>query len=358
MSNILNEYLASAGVHMNLTAVDSLTIALSLLLMFSAKRILSWLRPGSNLSARAAMMRTLNFLIICAVILNAWLFIETDWAARITNSLIIIYFAVLGTQTLNFLIRKRFGRASSVSDKTTFYDTYASRGLSLITTVAVATIVLVSCLRILGLNSLLEAGGAIGIIGLILAMTQASWAPDIISGLIILNSKFCEDGDVIQFDLNGERITATVFKTKIFHTEVLDLMNNHRIMIRNAKLRDCGVQNLSRFASARGLREVLYFNIDYQHSEDEVTNMITRAFAKIDESEDAREEQFEPEVRVQETGDFAIKWAVYYYIKDVKRVLTIRQLFRSYIFAEAVRSNISLATPVLQQNDIRHRQES
>ena len=198
----------------------------------------------------------------------------------------------------------------------------------------------------------LEAGGALGIIGLFLAMTQASWAPDVISGLIILNSRLCEEGDVIQFNMDGSTVVASIFKTKLFHTECLDLANNHRLMIRNAKLRDHGLQNLSRFASAKGLRECILFNIDYQHSQEEVTAMMERAFSEIDKAEDVREEQYEPEIFVHDTGDYAVTWAVYYYIKDIKRLLRIKQIFRSYVLAEAERSNISLSTPILQVNTI------
>ncbi len=342
--------LSSVGIPLLLSNVDVLTIIASLILFFAARPICNWLRPGSELGARVHMMRVLNFLIIAAVLLKAWVLPSSDLPAQITNSLIVIYFSVIVAQIVNFVIRRRFGKPKTINDKTTFSDTYASRGLSLIATATVAIIALVTCLRLVGLDSLLETGGAIGIIGLILAMTQASWAPDIISGLIILNSRFCEDGDVIQFNMDGKNIIASVFKTKIFHTEVLDIANNHRIMVRNAKLRDYGVQNLSRFASARGLREVLYFNIDYQHSEDEVGDMIARAFSKLDEAESAREEQYAPEIRVHETGDYAVTWAIYYYIKDVRKVLSIRQLCRSYILAEANRSGISLATPILQQS--------
>ncbi|MBT8114419.1 MAG: mechanosensitive ion channel, partial [Arenicella sp.] len=194
--------------------------------------------------------------------------------------------------------------------------------------------------------------GALGIIGLFLAMTQASWAPDMISGLIILNSRLCEEGDVIQFNMDGTWITGSVFRTKLFHTEILDLTNNHRLMVRNAKLRDYGVQNLSRFASARGLRERLLFNIDYRHDENEVVDMIERAFTEFDKSDGSREEQYEHEIMVYDTGDYAVTWAVYYYIKDVKKLLKIRQVFRSYILAEAKRSQISLATPSLQNNRV------
>lgn len=355
MHELLNEIFASFGLAVSFDPIDLLTITASLILLFAAKPISRWLRPGADLGARISMMRLLNFCIIFAVIIKVLWLRDSDALARITNSLIVIYFAVLLAQIINFIVRRRFGKARTANEKVTFSDTYASRGLSLIATLTIAVIALVSCLRILGLDSLLEAGGAIGIIGLILAMTQASWAPDIISGLIILNSRFCEDGDVIQFNMDGTLVTASVFKTKIFHTEVLDLANNHRIMVRNAKLRDYGVQNLSRFASARGLREVLLFNIDYQHTEAEVSAMFHRAFEKIDTSESVREEQYAPEIRVHDTGDYAVTWAVYYYLKDVRNLLGVRQIFRAYILAESQRSNISLATPMLHENSVSSR---
>jgi small-conductance mechanosensitive channel len=219
-------------------------------------------------------------------------------------------------------------------------------------------VAIVSCMRILGLNSLLETGGAVGIIGLFLALTQASWAPDIISGLIILNSRMAEEGDVVQFNMGSGNIVASIFKTKVFHTEFLDLANNHRLMVRNAKLRDYGIQNLSRFASAKGLRECLVFNIDYAHSELEVTEMMNRAFAEIDKNEDSREQQFDHEVMVLDTGDHAVTWAVYSYIKNVKQLLKIKQVFRAHILAESMRSNISLATPSVHINEVLLKQQS
>lgn len=333
-------------------AIDTITISISVLLFFTATPICRWLNNDDNLSARISMMRILNFMIILAVVANVIFQPENHWATNVAQSLMVIYFAFLFAQIINFFIRRRFGKIRTHKGKTTISDTYSSRGLSLIVTVIVSIIAIISCLRLMGLNSLLEAGGALGVMGLVLAMTQASWAPDIISGLIILNSRFCEDGDVIQFNMDGKEIIASIFKTKLFHTECLDLANNHRVMVRNAKLREYGLQNLSRFASARGLREVLLFNIDYRHTEAEVSAMINRAFVEIDAAEGVREEQHDPEIRVCSTGDYAVTWGVYYYIKDVRKLLSIRQLFRSYILAEATKSNISLATPILQNNHV------
>ena len=332
--------------------VDLFTIGASLLLFIAAKPICTWLHNNEGVNSRVSMMSSLNFAVILAIIARALILPDNEWLIKITQVLIVLYFTMLITQVINFFIRRRFGKKRTSKDEVSIADTYSSRGLSIFVTVVTTLIALVSCLRILGFDSILEAGGALGIIGLFLAMTQASWAPDIISGLIILNSRLCEEGDVVQLTMDGKQITASIFRTKLFHTECLDLANNHRLMIRNAKLRDQGLQNLSRFASAKGLREVLFFNIDYQHTEEEVSAMILGAFSKVDTAEGIREDQYAPEIFVYETGDYAVTWAVFYYIKDVKRLLSIKHTIRSYILKESNACNISLSTPILQNNSV------
>lgn len=337
---------------------DITIICISALLLLAAKPICAWLNNASTqderIKTRSRLMRSLNIFIILAIIARTILHsqIEHLWLGKAIQVLIILYFAMLFAQICTFLIRKRFGKIRQVQDKPRIAETYSSRGLSLFVTSLISIIALVTSLKVLGLNSWLETGGVLGIIGLFLAITQAAWAPDIMSGLIILHSRLCEEGDVVQFNQDGRDIVASVFKTKLFHTEFLDIATNHRLMMRNAKLRDVALHNLSRFASARGLRECLLFNIDYKHKENEVRAMFKRAFATLDETREVREEQYKPGIYVYDTGDYAVTWAIYYFTKDVKNIFLNRQLIRSAILAESHNSNISLSTPVLQTANV------
>jgi len=170
----------------------------------------------------------------------------------------------------------------------------------------------VSIIRVLGFDSLLEAGGAIGIVGVFLALTQNAWAPDMFSGLIILNSGMVEVGAVIEFS-EGEKTLGVVYKTKVFHTEILNLINNHRIMIKNSRLR-----------------------------EQTVRQMFQQAFEIAVKKDNA-------DIEVQysiEIGDHAVEWSVYYYTKKVKTIMTTRQVFREEILKVSKQMNISLATPL------------
>ena len=180
------------------------------------------------------------------------------------------------------------------------------------------------------------------------ALTQGAWAPDIIAGLIILNSTLFEEGDVVEFDRGPGGVLGVIFKTKLFHTEILNLTNNHRVMLPNSVLRNAVVHNLSKFASARGLRERLVFNIGYDVTPEQVRRMFNSAFETASQNPSIRLETQHPiEVRVMDTGDDAVLWAVYYYTKHVNDLLQTRYLFRESILDASIEHKIALRTPRL-----------
>lgn len=52
------------------------------------------------------------------------------------------------------------------------------------------------------------------------------------------------------------------------------------------------------------------------------------------------------EVGINDTGDHAIEWSVYYYTKEVKSLIKLRQIIRECILKASDEFNISLATPL------------
>jgi small-conductance mechanosensitive channel len=204
---------------------------------------------------------------------------------------------------------------------------------------------LITVIQELGFQSLLETGGVLGFIGVMLALTQGAWAPDVISGLIILNSDLFEEGDVIELE-NGHKTLGTIFKTKIFHTEILNLVNNHRIMIKNALLREHTVHNLSKFASARGLRECLSFKIGYDVSTAQVKALFEKSYADMLSESIPLAEQHGYEVKLLDTGDHALEWGFIYYVKEVEKLVAIRRDAREAILQASIEVGVSLATPL------------
>lgn len=311
-----------------------------------------WHLPAESkrLKSRLKVFRAFNFLIVFAILLNHFiLFTDSPgWAHKLLGVVMVIFSAFWATQITGYFIRRRYGRRREFNNEKIISETYNSRLLSLLATVFIIAVALIGIIQVLGFSSLLEAGGMIGIFGVMLALTQASWAPDIISGLIILNSGLVDEGDVIELEGKDDTI-AMVYKTKLFHTELLNLVNNHRIMLGNAKLRGMLLQNLSKFASAKGLREVLRFKIGYDVPEEKVRACFQQAYDKAAEDDEISiQNDHEMQLRVFDTGDYAVEWALYYYIKDIRNLVKNRQLFRAEILASCAKHGISLATPDLQ----------
>lgn len=297
---------------------------------------------------RAANVLVLVFVLFSTLVLPV---ASHSWLTRLLAAVLVAFLGYLAAHVINYVIKRRFGRRHEVNGQPMWAETYNVRVLSLLSSILLFIIILIAVVRIMGFDSLLEAGGVIGFIGVLLALTQGAWAPDIISGLVILNSRLVEEGDVIELDASPP-IVASVFKTKIFHTELLDLANNHRIMISNANLRAQTIHILSKFASAKGLREAIHLKVGYDTPQATMQAFVDAAFAKLVESRDCVvDEASAPELRAADAGDFAVEWTVFYFTKEVRRVLATRQRVLEALIAEAPNHGVILATPMLHVAD-------
>jgi len=329
-------------------------IGVNILLLIFAKQILSQVYHNPekvlNFSRKVMTFRALNLLIMLAY--GYFRFFQGDkeletksLGFNILAVLAIVYFAYLAMHLAHAFLVRQYGKQREIQGKKRYTSTYQTRLLSIFSSIFIGIIALLSIIRLLGFDSVLEAGGVIGIIGVFLALTSSIWAPDIFHGLIILNSDMFSEGDVIQFK-DGEQIYGLVYKTKVFHTVILNIVNNHRVMIRNSKLRDFTVHNLSKFASAKGLRENLKFKIGYNVPVSDVQNLFETVYelAKTDSGIEV-EEQYELEYGVHDTGDHAVEWVYYYYTKEVEKLMLTRQRLLQLMLETSVKKGISLSTP-------------
>jgi small-conductance mechanosensitive channel len=329
-------------------------LTLNILLLVFARRILTHgfrIEPKSHQYTLWLMVfRGINFLIIFALGYYYWYqpAIEKGSALKILAILAIAYAAYLFINLGNYLILKRYGKQREIEGKTRRTETYQTRAVSIFSSVFISTVALIASIHVLGFDSLLEAGGVIGFIGVFLALTQSTWAPDIFSGLIILNSDMLSEGDIIELN-DGKQVYGLVYKTKLFHTEILNLIDNHRVMIRNARLRDFTIHNLSKFASARGLREKLVFKIGYDAPTEQVEKMFHEAFKKANENGVDIEDQHGLEIGIQDTGDHAVEWVIFYHTKNIRKLMRTRQLMMAEFYATSQRYGISLSTPYTHQ---------
>lgn len=341
-------------LHSHFTLLEYFLIGSNILLLLFSRFILKYIFPEADdqdvFSSRLRVFRVTSVVVILLVAANGFLRLVTDdlWITRVLMVMLAIYLSYLFYYGVKHLIQQRFGVQHGQGSYAS--ETYHTRMFSLIAAVVISVIALVAIIRILGFETWLEAGGVLGVIGVMIAMTQAAWAPDLISGLIILNSKLVQEGDVIEFHDGQEQIIGVVFRTKVFYTEILHLVNNHRIMLQNSRLRSMTVNNLSRFASAKGLRESISVNVSYGVTEQQIRTMFQQVLAAAQEDASiAIEQQHEPEVKATNGGDYAVTWSCYYHTKDARNLLRTRQLLLGLVLQTAREHEIDLATPDLYQ---------
>ena len=337
-----------------LNELDYAVLSINLILFLFARRILTLVyhdpAKTAGFARRVMVFRALNILIVIAfgyyhLYLPATG--KTLWF-KLLSILVTLYLSYVTMHILHYLILKRYGKQREINGRKQLIATYQTRLLNIFTSLFIFIVALISIIRLLGFESMLEAGGVIGFIGVFLALTQSTWAPDIFSGLIILNSDMMEEGDVIE--IRGESIYGTIYKTKVFHTEILNLINNHRIMIRNARLREFTVHNLSKFASAKGLREKLLFKIGYDTEPQKVRAMFDEAFdMAVNQERLPLESQHGFQCFTNDAGDHAIEWIIYYYTKEVDRLPWLRQQMIEICLKASRHYGISLATPLTHE---------
>ena len=336
-------------------AFSYMVLGVNTLLLIFAPQIVNLLyhnhqnsKDTSGVKRKVMIFRALNLLFIISYGYYRF-FQDKDSKSMILHILAvlaIIYFAYLAMHLAHLFLVRQYGKEREIKGKKRYISSYQTRLLSFFSSIFIGILALISIIRLLGFDSVLETGGVIGLIGVFLALTSSIWAPDIFHGLIILNSDMLSEGDVILFN-DDEQIYGLVYKTKIFHTVILNIVNNHRIMIRNSKLRSFTVHNLSKFASARGLRENLKFKIGYDVNTSQVKDLFETVYVLAKEDSGiALEDQYDLEYGIINTGDHAVEWQFYYYTKDVEKLMVTRQRLLKLMLETAIKKGISLATPL------------
>ena len=206
-----------------------------------------------------------------------------------------------------------------------------------------------------------------------LAFTSHVWAPDIISGLIILNTQMLEDGDVVLID--GYPDEYIINKVSFIYVALLDVRNNHRTLMRNSRFIQTKIDNLNRVASADGVRQSLTYKVaypDFSNLEREAKKQSLLRFRSRIESifEGAYECCLrDKEIKVNDkrtfswaltsAGDFALEYTLFVYLQRIpntKVTSTVRKHLMGTVYKinEAVYMNsvlegVDLSTPSLSE---------
>ena len=376
----LVEFLLSLNTEERPIVVHALVFAINLVIIFFSESFLALFNKGKSVSVQARILRAgaIVFLIlhIIDVLLVTTFPAYQNYFIRIGLSLATVFGCLLLFNIVSYFSRQKFGYQKTIDNETVYLDSYNSRLLDLFVSVFVILVAVYCVVNIWKLEGLLQTTGLLGIIFGFLALTSSIWAPDIYYGLVILNSNMLEDGDVIK--LVGYEDELIISRVSFIYTILLDVRNNHRVLLRNSQLVQNRVDNLSKRASAEGLRHAMEFNIgfpalaskieeerknsngaeQYEAYRGRIKTMFEYAFELVSDNKDAKINHNMPfEVALSQTGDYALTFRLNYYLEalpNTKVTKTIRQylvrtpnLIQEAVNQAALEYRVSLATPLL-----------
>ncbi len=355
--------------------VHATIFIINFLLFFLAKPILSRIDSDPEKESHINILRGLNIMVMVLQAIDIVLLrITTDYEhyfIKSGQSLMAAYSALLIYSLCSFYSRKKFGIEKELDKQRIFHETYSSRVIDISLLVLIVFSTIYALIIIWDANSLLETTGIIGIFVAFLAFTSSIWAPDLISGLIILNTQMLEDGDVVVID--GYPDEYIINKVSFIYLILYDIRNNHRTLIRNSRFIQSKIDNLSRVASTDGIRKKLAYqigypnfsNVDdreeaYNHFQRKIGKMFKRAFDRASEDDNICINRNKPfEWALSETGKYALEYSLWFYLERIpktKVTATIRKhLMRTIyrvneeIYAASVIEGIDLSTPDLSQ---------
>lgn len=349
------------GIHLAIFAINLILLVLS-------KPIVSLFKTKTDNAFQLFIFRTLNLLFLFFHMLDFILIMfHQDYQyifSHLALTLVTVYVGVLLFNAFSYFSRRKFGIKKVFDEKVSYIDTYNSRLVDIIFLVALSVISLYIIIDIWNFDSLLQTTGIFGIVAAFLALTNQIWAPDLFYGMVILNSKMLEDGDVVQFSPSGDEYIIN--RVTFIYTILLDVRNNHRTLIKNSKLLDSVIDNLSKKASTDGLRIKYTYKVGYPEKEnfDFFKKQVNAMFEEVNENAVANEEiKINNKIRFEwylnETGDYALHYDLFFYLESLpntKVTRTVRtyllktpNLINAEVYNASIKHDIALSTPLLHQ---------
>lgn len=347
-----------------------MVLSLNILLLLFAKSIFSIFNKDKPESFGLSLFRFINITFLTLhlsdlILLYFNLHFE-HFFLRFGTTLLTIYFGIFSFGLLSYLSRRKFGSIKELDAKHYYTDSYNSRLIDILGLIVIIIITLYTIINIWGWTSLLETTGIFGLIAAFLALTNQIWAPDLYYGLVILNSKMIEDGDVItMYGIEDEYI---INKVTFIYTILLDIRNNHRSLIRNAQLIESKIDNLSKRASIDGLRMKLSYKIGYPQSaqtalayHENIEAMFEQVQTLCFEDQHIHLNNIPFELLLHEAGDYALEYHLFFYLEQLpktkvtKSIRTILiktpKLVNEKVLKASYTYGIDLSTPLIVQKN-------
>lgn len=352
------------GAYLDISKLYSLDVWVffAMLLVFIVSRyfLRSDIEKKEHGATDIKKLRTQNIWFYGSIIFIAGLyivslFLDIEFLANIVKfvfSLSTLYIISLVIQRKILLV---YGQEVEVSGQKYFKKWYKVSLFSLFVNIFTFLIAIFLCIEIFELDTLLEIWGLWAWILAFMWFTAPVWALDMIAGIILLQSKNFETGNV--FYIYERKLYIWIKSISLTEVKCIDLRTGNPIMFRPSQFRNLSLKNLSQWISGKTnkiLREKV-IHVDYKVDFIELQKMCYEAFDTM------QVDLLSPEwvnyfwddpyrsLEIEEFSDYAISYKLFYSISSPFYIFKAERLLNEYLLSAQKDNNIYFATPDLLQ---------
>lgn len=294
-------------------------------------------------------------LLLISAVYIASLFFDIEVLARMVRfwfSILILYIISLA---LNRQVLLLYWKEVEVSGQKYFKKWYEASLFSLWIYGVLFFVWVFLCIKIFELDTFIEIWGLWAWILAFMWFTAPVWAIDMIAGIIILQSKNFETGQV--YYLYERNLYVWIKSISLTEVKCIDLKFWNPIMFRPSDFRNLAVKNLSQGISGKSpkiMRE-MSIHIDYKQDLEDLKILCYEAFDTMivdllwpDMTNYFGDEPYRS-VEVSSFGDYAIEYKLFYTITSPFYIFKAERLLNEYLLVSQKSHNIYFSSPDLLQ---------
>lgn len=265
-------------------------------------------------------------------------------------SLFSLYIIALIIQRKILLV---YGREVEVSGQKYFKKGYKVSLFSLFVNILTFFIGVFLCIKIFELDTFIEVWGLWAWILAFMWFTAPVWALDMIAGIIILQSKNFETGNV--FYIYERELYVWIKSISLTEVKCIDLRTGNPIMFRPSQFRNLSLKNLSQGISGKTSKILREKTLKLWYKEDKqvIEKLCYEAFdamcidlLKPEVTNYFGEEPYRS-LEIDDFWDYAVSYKIFYTITSPFYLLKAERLFNEYLLEYQKKYNIYFSTPDL-----------
>lgn len=246
--------------------VAALSFGLGVILFIAAPRLIAITGDDAYVAIeikllRAALVAFMVFQVLDVILHNTMESYYDRLMLKISGSILVLVLGVLAFNYATRLFQQRFGTSQSFDGKQMTATSYNSRMASLIFLCFLLIFAGYALIEIWDMDSVVQRTGFVGIVAAVVAFTAPIWMPELLHGLLLLQSSMTEEGHTVTFS-SGSHLYI-IDRLTPFSVVLLDVDGNHRVIMKNSELMNQRIANLTMRASVEGVREHLEFSVRY-----------------------------------------------------------------------------------------------